>query len=223
MHHAPPLASFSPNSISWVHATGGCRRVAPGPTSYWSMSSWLPLSVWSMFSNMCCSRRCCQFFGPRAGDLCQRAEPTWGKFAVTPWRSRRLHRTIWGSSAAVSKNHRAISKNHRAISKNHRAISKNPHFFPERFQNFVLEFHNPSPSSLATFQDGQRSEAVKELAKKWKRKMRLGKPGHPPLFTRMNPGPCTGLNKREQEALNLSYGALLVTGLQVHHCLVGGS
>ena len=59
-----------------------------------------------------------------------------------------------------------------------------------------------------------------DLAKKAKKSLRLGKAGGPPVYTRINDVEQFGLNKREKEVLNISYGTLVVAWLSKYCTLL---
>ena len=69
-------------------------------------------------------------------------------------------------------------------------------------------FHYSPHKQLQNLQDGHRSSVIVNLAKKTKKSLRIGKCGGPPAYTVVNDLGHCGLNKREQEALNLNFASL---------------
>lgn len=71
---------------------------------------------------------------------------------------------------------------------------------------------------LLALEDGTRLDRVVALAKSMNKHLKLGKPGHPQIYTQINDLQIC-LNFREKEALNLNYGSLQAAWL----CLPGSS
>ncbi len=67
---------------------------------------------------------------------------------------------------------------------------------------------------LLALEDGARLDRVVALAKSMKKHLKLGKAGHPAMYTRVNDLQIS-LNSREKEALNLNYGSLQAAWLSI--------
>lgn len=70
---------------------------------------------------------------------------------------------------------------------------------------------------MSLSQDGTRSEAVCELAKAAKKKLRIGKATGPGVYSKINSHQLQQLqlNKREREALDINYASLWDTWLHI--------